>query len=120
MRRLCGSASPHVVRSRGTQDNEGILRSHPPFASLESAPGRLLAIAHGSAGEPRLFEDVGTSYEWNTFISGRKIDRATMNVVGVEVWPPLLGDGEDFHGRRGRNYLYSDGRVTASKNLEIE
>ena len=71
-------------------------------------------------GENCLFEDVGASYEWNTFASGRKIDHSTFKIIGIEIWPPLLGDAEEFHGKRGRNYLFSDGHVKSAKELLIE
>jgi len=65
-------------------------------------------------GTDSLFATEGTSYEWNTFLNGRFIDRATLQVIGLEFAPPLLGDGEKNHPPAGRNYLYSDGRVTQS------
>ncbi len=71
-------------------------------------------------GEDSLFDAVGTSYEWNTLISGRKIDRATLKVLDLEIRPPALADGEDFHGRRGRNYLFTDGRVETNTEPLIE
>jgi prepilin-type N-terminal cleavage/methylation domain-containing protein/prepilin-type processing-associated H-X9-DG protein len=66
-----------------------------------------------------LFATEGTSYEWNTFLNGRFVDRATLRVVGLELAPPLLGDGEKFHPPSGRNYLYSDGHVTQSLEMLI-
>lgn len=64
-----------------------------------------------------LYPDFGTSYEWNTFVNGRLIDRATFRVAGMDITAPLLGDGEAFHRERRRNYLYPDGHVSSS--LEI-
>ena len=70
-------------------------------------------------GEDSLFDEVGTSYEWNTFIGGKRIDHATMRIIGFEVSLPILGDAEAFHRPFGRNYLYSDGHVTQSFELLI-
>ena len=70
-------------------------------------------------GSPSLFADCGTSYEWNTLLSGRQVDRATMRVAGLEILAPMLGDGEPFHGNDGRNYLAVDGRVSRSLELLI-
>jgi prepilin-type N-terminal cleavage/methylation domain-containing protein len=63
-----------------------------------------------------LWRKAGTSYEWNTFMNGLKIDRKTFTVAGMEVSAPLAGDGESFHMKR-RNYLYPDGAV--KDTLEI-
>jgi prepilin-type N-terminal cleavage/methylation domain-containing protein len=70
-------------------------------------------------GADSLYESEGTSYEWNTFLNGRFIDRATFHIVGLDLAPPLLGDAEKFHPPAGRNYLYSDGRVTQSLEMLI-
>jgi hypothetical protein len=72
------------------------------------------------ADDNGLFATEGTSYEWNTFLNGRLIDRATLRVVGLDLAPPLLGDGEKYHPPAGRNYLYSDGRVTQSLEMLID
>ena len=41
-------------------------------------------------------------------------------MLDLDIWPPALADAEDFHGKRGRNYLYTDGRVEAKTELLIE
>lgn len=71
-------------------------------------------------GPDSLFASVGTSYEWNTLVNGRFIDRATLQVAGLRLAPPLVGDGEKFHPPGRRNYLYSDGRVTQSLEMLID
>ena len=71
-------------------------------------------------GTPSLFEEVGTSYEWNTFVNGRTIDRAGFRVLGLEVTAPLFGDAEAFHARGTRNYLYADGHVAPSLEILIQ
>jgi prepilin-type N-terminal cleavage/methylation domain-containing protein/prepilin-type processing-associated H-X9-DG protein len=66
-----------------------------------------------------LYPEFGTSYEWNTFLNGKLIDRAALRVVGMEIQAPLLGDAEAFHGNGRRNYLYPDGRVSSSLEILI-
>ena len=88
-----------------------VLKSHAQEPRLYHCPV--------DQGEEGLFETGGTSYEWNTFLNGRFIDRATLRVAGLELAPPLLGDAEKFHPPSGRNYLYSDGRVTQSLEMLI-
>ena len=72
------------------------------------------------AGDVCLFADVGTSYEWNTFLSGRTIDRTTLTIAGLKLAPPMVADGESFHGPRGRNYVFPDGRVVTTTDPLIE
>ncbi len=57
---------------------------------------------------------VATSYEWNTVLNGRQLDRARFTILGLEVAPPLLGDAESFHRDGRRNYLYADGHTEPS------
>ena len=66
-----------------------------------------------------LFPAFGTSYEWNSFLNGKLVDRASFRLAGLEVVPPLLGDGEAFHGGQRRHYLYADGHVSASLEVLI-
>ena len=86
---------------------------------LSSYTGQNAAVFHCPAdlASHGLFADFGTSYEWNTFVNGKKIDRSSWTVIGLVIVSPLLGDAETFHPQGGRNYLYADGRVSAS--LEI-
>lgn len=79
----------------------------------------LLFRCPGDRTSSGLFSSLGTSYEWNTFLNGKKIDRATMRIIGLQIVGPMLGDAEAFHGRVGRNYLYLDGRVSQSLELLI-
>jgi prepilin-type N-terminal cleavage/methylation domain-containing protein/prepilin-type processing-associated H-X9-DG protein len=66
-----------------------------------------------------LYPEFGTSYEWNTFLNGKLIDRASLRVVGMEIEAPLLGDAEAFHRGERRNYLYPDGHVSSSLEILI-
>jgi len=85
-------------------------------ASLRQALGPLIhnpELYHcpGDRGDPPLFADEGTSYEWNTLVNGRRIDARTMSIVGIPV-SPILGDAEaTFHGGTERNYLFPDASV---------
>ncbi len=62
----------------------------------------------------------GTSYEWNVWVNGRFIDKSELGIQEMKILTPIMGDGADFHGKRGRNYLYADGRVTPSLEVLIE
>ena len=90
-----------------------------PQALAVQVDSRELFHCPADQGAGSLFREVGTSYEWNTFINGRKIDRATFTVVGLEISAPLLGDADAFHPQKSRNYLYPDGRAVASLELLI-
>ncbi len=67
-----------------------------------------------------LFQDVGTSYEWNTLLSGRKIDRTTLSIIGMQLRTPMLGDAESWHPNDTRNLLWPDGHVASSLEGLIE
>jgi prepilin-type N-terminal cleavage/methylation domain-containing protein len=58
-------------------------------------------------------EAEGCSYSWNSLLNGRLIDRTQIDIASIQLWPPIMGDYEKFHGGSdsGRNYLYPDGRV---------
>lgn len=71
-------------------------------------------------GSPTLFADVGTSYEWNTLLSGRMLNRTTLTIVGLELRTPMLGDAEAFHPDETRNVVWPDGHVTTSAEGLIE
>ena len=83
------------------------------------AGGQMLFNCPGDRASPSLFDTTGISYEWNSFVNGKKIDRASMSIIGLDIVGPVLGDAEAFHRKAGRNYLYIDGRVTQSLELLI-
>ena len=58
------------------------------------------------------FKRYGTSYEWTEQFNNRKIEEFSLVVAGIRYCIPLVSDAEAFHGKLGKNYLYSDGRVT--------
>lgn len=66
------------------------------------------------------FNKYGTSYEWNSHLNNKFIDKTTLGIQSMKVWAPLVGDAENFHGPLGRNYVYADGRVTRSLEVLID
>ena len=62
----------------------------------------------------------GTSYEWNTWLNARFIDKSKIVMGTIEINTPLLGDAESFHGKLGKNYLYADGKAKAALDDLIE
>ena len=66
------------------------------------------------------FEKYGTSYEWNTWLNGRLIDKTKFSIGGIMLKTPLLGDSMDFHGSLEKNYLYPTGKVKKSLEALIE
>lgn len=67
----------------------------------------------GDTGSSGLFAVYGTSYEWNTFYNGTRIGPDGVRIMGFTVTSPIVMDGDDFHSGE-YNYLYLDGRVSAS------
>ncbi len=66
------------------------------------------------------FEKYGDSYEWNAWLSGRKIDKPGIGVQAIKILTPMLGDANAYHAKMVRNYVYSDGSVTESLEVLIE
>ncbi|OGV53210.1 MAG: hypothetical protein A2X45_06050 [Lentisphaerae bacterium GWF2_50_93] len=66
------------------------------------------------------FEKYGSSYEWNAWLSGRKIDKSEIGLQNLQISVPMMGDSSNYHGKFGRNYLYSDGSVKESLEVLIE
>ena len=58
------------------------------------------------------YEKHGSSYEWNAWFNGRKLDRHPVldSLLGTL---PAVWDSADFHGKLGHNFLYEDGQVKA-------
>jgi len=83
-------------------------------------------IYHCPADNERKFSNktyfglYGISYEWNSWLNGKLIDKTKINFVGSVLNSPLLGDAMEFHGTLGRNYLYPDGAVRKSLKKLIE
>ncbi|HBC85554.1 MAG TPA: hypothetical protein DCZ94_01235 [Lentisphaeria bacterium] len=66
------------------------------------------------------FEKYGSSYEWNAWLSGRKIDKSEIGIQNLQISVPMMGDANNYHGKFGRNYMYSDGSVKESLEVLIE
>ncbi len=66
------------------------------------------------------FEKYGDSYEWNAWLSGRKMDKSEIGVQNLQISVPMMGDANNYHGKFGRNYMYSDGSVKESLEVLIE
>ncbi|OGV55714.1 MAG: hypothetical protein A2017_03270 [Lentisphaerae bacterium GWF2_44_16] len=66
------------------------------------------------------FNMYGTSYEWDSWYNGRKIEEIRIELTGQKYLTPLMLDAENFHGTLGKNYLYSDGRVTRKMEDPIQ
>jgi prepilin-type N-terminal cleavage/methylation domain-containing protein len=62
------------------------------------------------------FDAHGTSYEWDPWFNGRKIESINVELAGQKYLMPIMLDAEKFHGKLGKNFLYSDGRVTRQKD----
>jgi prepilin-type N-terminal cleavage/methylation domain-containing protein len=67
--------------------------------------------------EDGLFATDGTSYEWNVFVNGKLIDRSNFKILDVDLWLPLLYDGDYYHGKT-KNQLYNDGSIQVYENVE--
>ena len=61
----------------------------------------------------------GTSYEWNSFINGLKIDKNKFLVGNNLITAPFCGDASAFHNKK-MNYLYPEGRVSDSYEVQIQ
>lgn len=66
------------------------------------------------------FEKYGSSYEWNAWLSGRRIDKSEIDILNLQISVPMMGDANNYHGKSGRNYVYSDGSVKESLEISIE
>jgi prepilin-type N-terminal cleavage/methylation domain-containing protein len=86
---------------------------------LSGGDGEIFRCPADAGGATALYPEFGTSYEWNTFLNGKLIDRASLRVVGMEIEAPLLGDAEAVHGGARRNYLYPEGHVSSSLEILI-
>mgnify|MGYP000871468926 CR=1 FL=1 len=66
------------------------------------------------------YQKYNTSYEWNSFISGQRIDNCVITVGTIQIVnPPLCGDANNYH-RSGKNYLYADAHDDNSTKVTIK
>jgi prepilin-type N-terminal cleavage/methylation domain-containing protein len=74
--------------------------------------------------DQRNFQKYGSSYEWNFFLNGLKLDEKTYKILprlGIDIKSATyVMDAESFHGKEnGRNYLYENARVSSKLETEI-
>ncbi len=81
-------------------------------AKVFSCPSDMLSAAP-------VFLSNGTSYEWNTFVNGLKIDKTSFLVAGMTLVTPLIGDANGVHNGGRRNYLYSNGNTKDALEILI-
>jgi prepilin-type N-terminal cleavage/methylation domain-containing protein len=84
--------------------------------NLPEALGRYLASdVLRCPADPGLYEIEGTSYEYNTILSGVRLEDAMFGEYLGPLYMPVLWDYEWFHGPEGENlamnYLYANGTV---------
>lgn len=102
--------------------------SAPPLGE-EGMPGIAETLRTACGGDTQVFccpadegrtyfTREGSSYEWQTVlnINGKLLDKQSLKLLGHDRY--VLMDYDNFHndnagnGKSGKNYLYSDGRVT--------
>ncbi len=66
------------------------------------------------------FQRYGSSYEWNAWLSGKRIDKSEIGIMNLQISVPMMGDANNYHGKSGRNYVYSDGSVKETLEISIE
>lgn len=69
--------------------------------------------------DPGDYKAYGTSYEWNSFANGLKIDKNSFAVGVTTVIAPLCGDANSYHNGN-KNFLYSDSHVNSSYELVLK
>ncbi|MFA6567188.1 MAG: type II secretion system protein [Victivallales bacterium] len=91
--------------------------------TLEVQSGKIFECPSDSEkiyGRKTYFEKYGSSYEWNAWLSGRRIDKSEIGILNLKISVPMMGDANNYHGKSGRNYVYSDGSVKESLEISIE
>ncbi len=70
----------------------------------------------------KYYEDYNSSYEWNFFMNGLKVDQKTYKLATYNIKNPVfMMDAGKFHGKdeKGKNYLYENGTVLNEYISEI-
>ncbi len=60
------------------------------------------------------FKNYGSSYEWNYFLNGRRVDEKTYRLTPYNMKDPVfMMDAKNFHGKgeKGKNYLYENSTI---------
>lgn len=61
----------------------------------------------------------GSSYEWNPWVNGKKIDKSSIEFQSMYFSAPLLFDADKFHENMGNNYLFADGSIAEKLDINV-
>ena len=109
-------------------DNKGSLPVCERFTSAYGLPTIKTVLSPHADGNIKIFrcpsdlndyKTYGTSYEWNSFVNGLKIDKDSFVIGTTTVVAPLCGDANNYH-KGNNNYLYCDGRASNSYELLLK
>lgn len=99
-----------------TADDPTLPEALAPYVGRGGSDGEKIKVFHcpGDIGDSA-FEKYQSSYEWNYFLNGRKIDEKTYRLAPVISIrnPVFMMDAGPYHGKdeKGKNYLYENGTV---------
>ncbi|MDD3116239.1 MAG: DUF1559 domain-containing protein [Victivallaceae bacterium] len=106
-------------------DADSGLISHLPSladALMPYVENRMIFWCPGET-DRKYFNSDGSSYEWNYFLNGLKVDQKTYRITVIHNLkdPVFLMDARPFHGtgQRGKNYLYENGVVQDILKTEL-
>lgn len=110
-----------------------------PYAAILPSEGlndlpRIRDVLEKDAGNPNIFRcpadnkdyfaREGSSYEYNARLGGKRVLKGRFAEILGSTRTPVFYDYEEFHGSKGnpgaRNFVYLDGHVGSSQNLEVE
>ena len=109
-------------------DNKDSLPACERFTSVYGLPTIKTVLSPYAAGNIRIFQcpsdlndymNYGTSYEWNSFVNGLKLDKNSFVIGTTTIIGPLCGDANNYH-IGNKNFLYSDGHVSSSCELLLK
>lgn len=113
-----GLVFPTLAPGRESRDDETpvletVLRDYVSAETVFQCP----------SDHEQLFEKTGSSYFWNSLVSGQKM--GNMNLLGIvkqEAGIPLVSDKENFHKHIGGevNILYADGHIQKELQFTVE
>jgi len=99
-----------------TSDDPSLPEALAPFVGRNSGDNEKMKVFHcpGDIGKSS-FEAYNSSYEWNYFLNGRRIDEKTYRLAPIlNIKDPVfMMDADKYHGsdEKGKNYLYENGTV---------